>query len=193
MATKVSICSNALLMLGGQTINSLDEGTDRARLASNLYDSTRDDLLRSHPWNCAIKRVILAPETTPPAFDYGSQFLLPGDWLRNVSVGPRGYEVDFKLEGQMILADGDSLSLRYVFRNANEGTWDTLLVTAMELKLASLMAYGITQSGTMADLMHGKFKDHMKAARAVDGQDEPPQTFGDERLLNARFGSVRGR
>ena len=67
MATKVSICSNALLLLGDKTINSLDEGTDRASLASNLYDSVRDSLLRSHPWNCAVKRVILAPDTeTPP-------------------------------------------------------------------------------------------------------------------------------
>ena len=188
MATRVSICSNALLLLGGKTINSLDEGTDRASLASNLYDSVRDSLLRSHPWNCAVKRVILAPDTETPAFDYSAQFTLPGDWLKTISVGPDGYEVDYKHESGKVLANGTSLALRYISRNDNEATWDSMLVHAMELKMAAEMAYPITGSASMADLMNGKLLQHLKAARAVDGQDDPPQTLGDFRLLNARFG-----
>lgn len=188
MATRVSICSNALLLLGAKTINSLDEGTDRASLASNLYDSVRDSLLRSHPWNCAVKRVILAPDTETPAFDYTAQFTLPGDWLKTISVGPDGYEVDYKHESGKVLANGTSLALRYIFRNDNEATWDSMLVHAMELKMAAEMAYPITGSASMADLMNGKLLQHLKAARAVDGQDDPPQTLGDFRLLNARFG-----
>jgi len=178
-------------MLGDQTINAMSEGSPRARLASNLYESTRDDLLRSHPWNCAVKRVILAPDVEVPAFDYGAKFVLPGDWLRNLSVGPDGYEVDYKVEGQAILANGTSLSLRYIFRNENEATWDAMLVKAMEHKMAAAMCYGITKSGSMAELMEKKFNDHMKQARSVDAQDDPAQTLGDERLLSARFGSVR--
>lgn len=188
MATRVSICSNALLLLGAKTINSLDEGTDRASLASNLYDSVRDSLLRSHPWNCAVKRVILAPDTETPAFDYTAQFTLPGDWLKTISVGPDGYEVDYKHESGKVLANGTSLALRYILRNDNEATWDSMLVHAMELKMAAEMAYPITGSASMADLMNGKLLQHLKAARAVDGQDDPPQTLGDFRLLNARFG-----
>jgi hypothetical protein len=190
VATKVSICSNALLLLGAKTINSLDEGTDRASLASNLYDSVRDSLLRSHPWNCAVKRVILAPDTETPAFDYTAQFTLPGDWLKTISVGPDGYEVDYKHESGKVLANGTSLALRYISRNDNEATWDSMLVHAMELKMAAEMAYPITGSASMADLMNGKLLQHLKAARAVDGQDDPPQTLGDFRLLNARFGGL---
>ena len=188
MATRVSICSNALLLLGGKTINSLDEGTDRASLASNLYDSVRDSLLRSHPWNCAVKRVILAPDTETPAFDYTAQFTLPGDWLKTISVGPDGYEVDYKHESGKILANGTSLALRYIFRNEVEATWDAMLVRAMELKMAAEMAYPITASASMADMMHNKLLQHMKQARAVDGQDDPPQTLGDLPLMQSRFG-----
>ena len=188
MATQVSIASNALLLLGAKTINSLDEGTDRATLSANLYDSLRDDMLRSHPWNCAVKRVLLAPDAETPAFDYESQFTLPSDWMRTISVGAEGYEVDYKHESGKILAGGTSLALRYVFRNEVEATWDALLVRAMELKMAAEMAYPITGSASMADMMHNKLLQHMKAARAVDGQDDPPQTFGDFPLLNSRFG-----
>ncbi len=188
MATQVSICSNALLLLGGKTINAIDEGTDRASIAANLYPSVRDDMLRSHPWNCAVKRVILAPDAAAPAFDYGAQFTLPADWLKTISVGADGYEVDYKHESGKILADGTSLPLRYIFRNEVEATWDAMLVRAMELKMAAEMAYPITGSAAMADMMHNKLLQHMKSARAVDGQDDPPQTFGDFPLMQSRFG-----
>jgi hypothetical protein len=188
MATRVSICSNALLLLGAKTINSLGEGSDRASLASNLYDSLRDDLLRSHPWNCAVKRVVLAPDAEAPAFDYSAQFTLPADWLKTISVGPEGYEVDYKHESGKIVANGVSLALRYISRNENESTWDAMLVRAMELKMAGEMAYPITGSASMADAMFQKLAQHMKQARAADGQDDPPQTLGDFPLLNSRLG-----
>ena len=187
MATKVSICSNALLLLGAKTINSLSEDSDRASIAANLYESQRDEALRSHPWNCAVKRVILAPDSAAPAFDYGAQFTLPGDWLRTVSVGYEGDEVDYKHEAGKILANGTVLPLRYIFRNDNEATWDALLVTAMELKMAAAMAYPITGSASMADMMHQKFLQTLRQARAIDGQDDPPQTLGDFPLMSARF------
>lgn len=192
MATKVSICSNALLLLGAKTINSLSEDSDRASIASNLYDSQRDAVLRSHPWNCAVKRVLLAPDSEVPAFDYGAQFSLPADWLRTISVGADGYEVDYKHEAGKILANGTVLALRYIFRNTNEATWDALLVNAMEFKLAAEMAYPITGSASMADMMHQKFLQTLRQARAIDGQDDPPQTMGDFPLLNSRFGGRVG-
>jgi hypothetical protein len=192
VASKVSICSNALLLLGAQTINSLSESNDRALLAANLYDSTRDDVLRSHPWNCATKRVILAPETTAPAFGYSAAFVLPSDWLRTMEVGEFGYELDYKTENGRILADATALPLRYVFRNDQEATWDAMLVKAMELRMAAEMAYAITSSASMADLMFNKLQQHMKQARAVDGMDDPPQELGDYPLLQARFGGRRG-
>lgn len=188
-ATRVSISSNALLLLGAQTISSMTEATDRARIVSNLYDSTRDSLLRSHPWNCAVKRVVLAPDTTAPAFDYESAYTLPSDWLRTLQVGEEGYEVDYKMEAGKILSGGTALKLRYIFRNDSESTWDAMLVEAMELYLASKMAYAITQSTTQQDAAMKRFEFFMKRARAVDGQDDPPQMLGDERLLAARFGA----
>ena len=96
-ATEVSICSNALLMLGGQPINDLSENSDRARLASNLWPAVRNYVLRRHPWNCAVKRVALAPDLTPPAFDWAFQFTLPPDFMRVLAVGEAGARPTSKL------------------------------------------------------------------------------------------------
>jgi hypothetical protein len=188
-ASDVSICSNALLLLGAKTISSFDENNDRARLASNLFESVRDSTLRSHPWNCAIRRVALAPDVAVPAFDWDFQFTLPSDFMRVLSVGEAGAEIEFKIEDGKLLCDDNPALLRYVYRNTNPATWDDMLVRGMELAMAEAMAYGITQSATLRDSMRDELARHMKQARAVDGQDDTPDTLGDSPLLNSRFGS----
>lgn len=188
MATGVSICSNALLMLGAQTINDFNEPVDRAKIAANLYPTIRDDLLRTHPWNCTIKRVLLAPDATPPAFRYANQFELPADFLRVLEVSQAGYQIDYLVEGRSILADATSVELRYVYLNEVENTWDASLVGLLTLAMACAMAYPITQSSALQAAFEQKLAMAKKVARAVDGQEDPPQTLGDERLYAARFG-----
>ncbi len=190
MATGVSICSNALLMLGSQTINDFADqlNLDRAKLCANLYPTVRDDMLRAHPWNCCIKRVVLAPDSVAPAFGYSHSFELPADFSRVLEVGTSGYQIDYLVEGRTIQADTTVLELRYVFRNEVENTWDAHLVKLVTLAMAAAMAYPITQSAAMQQTMEQKLETSLRRARAVDGQEDPPQTLGDERLLAARFG-----
>lgn len=188
-ATAVSICSNALLMLGAQTINALDEATERARLCSNIYETVRDDMLRAHPWNCSIKRIQLAPDATAPAFGYQYKFTLPGDWLRTLDIGDC---YDYRMEGRQILSNDASLNLRYVFKNVVESTWDATLVKVVTLAMAARIAYAVTQSTSMEQSRMQELDYELRKARAVDGQEEPPETLGDFPLLQARH-SYGGR
>lgn len=190
MATGVSICSNALLMLGAQTINDFADqaNLDRAKLCSNLYPTVRDDMLRSHPWNCAIKRAVLSPDAAAPAFGYDHAFELPSDFLRVLEVGTADTQIDYLVEGRTIQANTTVLELRYVFRNEVESTWDSSLVRLVTLAMAAVLAYPITQSSALQQSLEQKLELSLRRARAVDGQEDPPQTLGDERLLAARFG-----
>lgn len=187
-ASEVTICSNALLNLGDSPINDFTEG-DRGTLAKNLFPTVRDWLLRSHPWNCAVKRVILAPLVAAPAFDYTHQFLLPDDWLRTLVVGEEGVQLDYKVEGGKILANTDTLPLVYVFRNTEPATWDTVLVEVMVHAMAWKMAYAITKSASLEELKAREFDAAFKRAKAVDGLESPPQTLGDFPLLRSRYTS----
>ncbi|MGO2200505.1 hypothetical protein [Pseudomonas helleri] len=190
MATGVSICSNALLMLGAQTINDFADqlNLDRAKLCANLYPTVRDDMLRSHSWNCAIKRAVLAPDAVAPAFGYTHSFELPADFMRVLEVGTNGSQIDYLVEGRTIQANTTVLELRYVFRNEVENTWDAHLVKLVTLAMAAALAYPVTQSSALQQSFEQKLEMTLKRARAVDGQEDPPQTLGDERLLRARFG-----
>lgn len=189
MATSaVQICSNALLLLGAQTINSFDDESDRATLVANLWPNALEAVLRSHPWNCAIKRVALAPDASAPAFDYSYQYTLPGDCLRVLSIGEKGENPEFEVEGRKILSDDSSLKVRYLYRNEDIPTWDALLVQAAEAYMAMTCAYPVTKSASQQDVMTKLWQFKLQQARTVDGEENPPEEFGDYPLLSARRG-----
>lgn len=186
MTTAISICSNALLQLGAGAIASFDENNDRARLCANLYPQERDALLRSHYWNCAIKRAVLPPLADAPAFEWRRAFALPGDWLRTLSVrDASGYLVDFRQEGRALLADVGELRLRYVWRNDVEGTWDELLVAVMTLRMKALLCYPVTKSTSLRESLLGELKVLMQQTKSIDAMDEPGETVAEESALLA--------
>jgi hypothetical protein len=191
VATDVSICSNALLLLGDKPLSSLSppDDSDAGTLASNLYPQVRDWVLRAHPWNCAVKRVILAPDTAPPPFDYAYQFSIPDDWLRTLQVGQIDDAVDYQMEGRKFLCDDAVFYLVYVFKNSVEATFDSMLVQVLTLAMKAALAYPITKSSSMAQLCLQELQMELKKARAVDGTDNPPDTLGDFRLFSAGFAS----
>jgi hypothetical protein len=101
-------------------------------------------------------------------------------------LGPKQY-ITWWNGGRMLLADEDVLKLRYIFRNENESTWDAMLVQCMTLAMAARMAYAITQSASLEQGRMQELEMALKRARAIDGQDDPPETFGDNRLLGSRY------
>jgi len=193
----VTICSNALLLLGDNPISDFNENSDRARLAANLWEPVRNFVLRSHPWKCATKRVALAPDADGsgnlivPAMDYAMQFTLPNDFMKILQVGEYGAEVDYREESGKLLADDNPLLLKYIWRNDNPATYDDMLVWGLTNAMKAVFAYPITQSTSLEQLVEDAIKDLLRQARAVDGQDNPAETMGDTPLLNSRFSGSR--
>lgn len=187
MTSSVSVCSNALVMLGGSPFSSFEEPKPHVRIAANLYPSVRDDVLRAHSWNCATDRVILAPMAAPPAFDFSHQFQLPGDWLRTLQVGYDGDPIPYRSERQRLLANVNALPLVYCFRNTVEDTWSTNLIHVMELAMAAKMAYAVTSSSAVRDSYRDEFARELKVAKSIDGQDDPPEEFAAGTFAESRF------
>lgn len=186
MATDVSICSNALLMLGASPIASFTEGTKAAQVASNLYPDQKRDFLRAHPWNAAITRVQLAPLTTGPTFGWKAAFKLPTDCVRVLSVESSGYDIEHKIEGRNILADVTTVDVRYI-TNLAEDRWDASMVSAMTLKMAGAMSYAITKSASLADAWMAAADRKMREAKTLDGQEGTPDAIEDDPFMRARY------
>ena len=187
-SSAITIASNALQQLGDDPIASFSasEGK-RARLCGNLWPQVRDYLLRKHPWPCARKRDILAPESATPPFDWGFAFTLPGDWLRTIQVGNRGERIPHEVEGRRIYADTNVLPLVYVWRNEDPALWDSLLCDLACAEMAARLAYPITQSASLAQLKRAEADQAMRIAKAIAGQDNEPEDWGDSPLPDVRY------
>ena len=75
MSSVVDICNEAMDLLGAATITSLDENSKEAKLCNRRFTTVRDQVLRSHPWNSAIRRATLAKDSATPASDLPISFL----------------------------------------------------------------------------------------------------------------------
>lgn len=107
-ATEVEICNAALSRLGAPAISSLLDVDKKAQTCSLMYPRTRDNLLRSHPWNFALRRVELTKSvisinfgtdviTVAKAPETGSQVVIvPND----IGDMPGRFITDALIEGQ---------------------------------------------------------------------------------------------
>ena len=86
MASVVNMCNPALNQLGAGAITALTENSKNARLCNARYETVRDAVFRSHPWNCLIKRQQLAADSDTPSWGFTYQFTLPADCLRVLGI-----------------------------------------------------------------------------------------------------------
>ena len=176
MATEVSICSNALRRLGDDPITSLTDDTERARLCNAFYIPSRDQVLRSHPWNFAITRATLAQLSDTPAYEYSYQYALPTDpyCLRVLEMEYKDYV--FKIEhlasqGRVLLTNEGTAKILYIARVTDTVQFDSMFVDVLTAKLAVDLAYPVTNSVKLQDQMQKLFQQKLSEARSVDGQE----------------------
>lgn len=185
-SSEVNICSNALLLVGARPIASFTDDGDPALLCSNLWPTVRDAVLRSHPWNCAMKRVALAPDATAPDFDWSYRFALPGDFLRAWTVGRDGESPDWQIESGYIVMDDAICYLRYIQQLTDVTRYDSMLTQALTSGMAASLAYPITKSQTQQKAMIDLHAFHLKMARTVDGQEGTGEDGQTPELIRAR-------
>lgn len=176
MTTKVDIVNQALNLIGADSITSFDESTITARRIKSVYDTSRQALLRMHPFQCATKRIKLSPLNDVPDFEYSHQFQLPNDLIRIINTNIEEYTV----ETDRILANSNTLNLVYVFDNKNEETYDSLFTECLILYLAYKISNSTSGSQSTADSYYQQCQALIQEARAVQSQEVPSQQFFNE-------------
>lgn len=185
MATEVSICSNALLLLGAKTITSLTDGTTNANLCAQFYAETRDDLLRDHPWRFAIKREPLAEDATFVAdWDWAHGFTKPTDCLRVLatSIDPSPWQ----LEGDWAVCNEALLSVKYIRRVEDPAKFDANFITALEGALAMKLCKPVTGSLTALGNMAAIRDTAIKTAKTNNGFEGTPIQSETNDLIDCR-------
>lgn len=184
--SEVSIANLALQKLGDERIASLTEDSTVAREVNNCYEILRDREQRAHAWNFCKKRTILAPDATPPPFDYAFAFPLPADNLRLLP--PNRLGLDWKIENHngtkaILTNDGNTLEIEYVARIEDTAQFDPLFVEALASKMAWHMAEKLTQSNTKKAAALQEYITTMREARKINSFEniatETPQDSWD--------------
>ena len=188
MASVVSICNSALNQLGAASITALTDNSKNARLCNERYETVRDAVFRSHPWNCLIKRQQLAQDTATPAYGFSYQFSLPSDALRLLGID--AYNSDHKVEGRKILCNEKSIKISYISQVTDPNEMDVLLRETISAGIAADLGYAITANLQVSKLMQEKYQYKLSEARHTDaseGYNVDPNNGQVDQILTEDF------
>jgi len=198
--TGVTICSDALLMLGAKAITSFNDGTDESSVCDRLYPDVRDSTLVMYPWTFNTKKIQLAQLLTAPTNVWRYAYQLPGDRLANpravydtsaVGAPPRK---DWEIQGDQLLTNLPAVYIDYQY-SAGEFAWPQYFVQLMKYMMAWHLALPITEQsdraqywqtvavGAIAENGRGGY---FRQAMNIDGQHNPVRVIEDYILVAVR-------
>lgn len=199
--TKLSICSDALIMLGAAPLSSFAIGTDEAQVADRLYDDVRDTLLMQYAYSWSVQKVQLAQLASTPINEWKYTYALPGDILGNPkavfntsSVGANTVR-DFEVYNLGLYTNYESIWIDYQFR-PEPAIFPPYFVRLLKMALAAEFAEPITDQIAKADYYHAKAygtpSENMRGGLVrvsinIDGADRPAQQIQEFPISDIRF------
>jgi len=169
MTSVVEICNIGLTNLGDQKISSLTDNNERARLCNLRYEDTRDAVLRSYPWTCAVTRAKLARSSTNPVWGFSYRYQLPSDCLRVLDL--YDWDDEHYIENGFIVTDSEQAWIKYIKRIEDPNEFDSLLIHAIGLRLAMEIAESLTGRPELRNNMLGKYNTVLAEARSADSSE----------------------
>ncbi len=192
--SETEIINSALAKIGEEGIATPGQNTAAARVSARQYPLIRDALIRRYRWNFAIKRVTLAPEAAQPAFGFTNQFLVPSDSLRILGIFDENElqqnytasRIPYKVEGNKILADDDTLPIFYLAQITDVGLFDALYAEALAWFLAIDLSYPLTTVRKLREDAVVGFKEAILAAKRADAIEGSPEVIESSEWLDSR-------
>ena len=192
MASVVNICNSALNLIGASTISALTEDTKNARLCNQRYEPVRNRVFRGHNWNCLIKRVELAQNSTAPVMEYSYAYALPSDCLRvlriyNGTTNSIESDLEYKIEGKNVITNQTTVYLVYTSLDTDPNNYDAYLREAISHQLGADLAYAITNNATLAKNLMARADERLREARFIDSTENSLETIEANEFTNARL------
>lgn len=184
MATSaVSICSNALILLGDNPISSFQDPGAGAQTASNLYESSYINLLSMHRWRFATKKARLSRLTSSPLNEWQYQFQIPSDNVAIITVYPN---TDYELYEDKLYANSSSIEIDYIYR-VNESQLPLWFAKTMEFYLAMQFAIPVTGNSTRLGEMEQLWTQQLKSSKNIDSTIRPNAGVFDSPFTSIRW------
>jgi hypothetical protein len=186
-----SIANLALTRLGAARITNIDtEQSENAAKMRAIFNYLRDDTLRAHPWNFAVKRKNFNKTTNTPLFGFLNEFQIPGDVLR---ILPPGTDVDssfasqYKIEGDKVLSNDSTFKAKCIIRVEDTTLWDSAFVEVFASRLEAELCYSITNSRLLATDLFTLYLSKLKAVKGIDATEDTPDPLTSDLWINSRI------
>jgi hypothetical protein len=113
-------------------------------------------------------------------------FYLPTDFLRYNRVSDEDAAIE--IVGNRLLADTDTLSIKYTYSNDDPTLYSPMFVTALASRLAAEMCFNLTQSANKAKDILTKYESiDLPRAMAADSSQGSPEEMTDTEWEEARI------
>lgn len=189
MASSVEICNRALVRLGEDTITSLSDDSDRARICNALYQEVLETTLSEYPWNCAIYRAELARLADTPVWDFAYAYQLPTDpyCLRVLETDLDIQDYPWQIEGRTLVTDANSVKIKYLALLDDPNNIPPLLRELIAIRLAAEACYPITGDAKLAISVWDLYARKEREAKLTDGQEGTPKRIDSNDLTDVRL------
>lgn len=172
MLTKIDLCSMALLKLGEEPIQSLNDNTTAAALARTLFDPVIEALIASHPWRFAYKHFDLTKNAD-------GNFLIPADVLRVLKCKGR-------IVGNRIYAADESITISAVVRTPVEN-FPSYFVSLASTKLAMEFCIPLVGEQAVFRMLVALYESEMRATKFIDSTTSLNGDITEFSLISSRF------
>jgi hypothetical protein len=206
--TNVTICNQALNLLGSDTISSFTDTTnDAASVCNNIYETVKRKTLSMYPWSFAIvKEQLTKSAGVTPVNEWTNQFVLPSNAVSgtphqvynssSTRILPiQSYELIYTSSGPAIVTNEENIYVDYVSSVITEGLMPSyfvqLLVYMMAWHLAEPVTDQITKSDYWRKITVGTESEngrggYFRQAMNIDGRGKPNYSIVDFPLTDVR-------
>ena len=199
--TDLSICSDALILLGASPISSFTEGSDAAQACDRLYPDLRDTMLSTYVWSWTLKKSQIARLSTNPINEWQYAYQLPGDMLSGVlavfesnSTTERSRRYGWEVYGDQLYTNMETVYIDYQ-ASVSETKMPNYFVRLLRTALAGELAIVITDQAAKADYFKAQAFGSpgengrgglMREAMNIDARGQSTQIVEDYSLIEVR-------
>lgn len=200
--TKLSICSDALIMLGEAPLASFDS-SDASVVCDRLYEDIKVTTLAMYPWSFTLTKQKLTKASTSPVNEYKNQFRLPSDVYRISGVkavfnseqaGAAPMQGGWEILGDVLITNQEIIVIDYQ-RDVDESKLPKYFVQLLKYQLAWHFAETVTDQITKADYWRtialGTTQENnrggfFRTASNIDGSSKQNEVIQDFSLIQVR-------
>ena len=205
--TNITICNQALNLLGADTISSFsDTSNDAAAVCNNIYETIKRQTLSMYPWSFALTKLQLTKSGTSPIGEWDNRFDLPSTAVAgqafqvyntdaSLAQPIRDFEIQYTSSGPAIFTNETTIYVDYITSAITEGLMPSYFVQLLVYMMAWHLAEPVTDQITKADYWkvvtlgtpsENNRGGYFRSAANADGRGKPSYAIHEFPLTDVR-------